>query len=90
LVAEPAGSAEHPAKKLEQAEQVELLRAAMAELPDTTRLVFHLRAAEELSFREIADIAEVSEEAARWHMGQARRKLLARLGKLPVKANRGK
>jgi RNA polymerase sigma-70 factor (ECF subfamily) len=71
----------HPAEPLIVAEQAELLRGAMNELPPVTRAVFHLRAAEELSFREIAEAVGVSEVAARWHMGQARKKLLARLEK---------
>ena len=90
MVAEPAGPDAPPAAALEAAEQHQLLQAAMTELSEVTRLVFHLRAAEELSFREIGEIAKVSEEAARWHMGQARRKLLARLGKIQVKSNDNK
>jgi RNA polymerase sigma-70 factor (ECF subfamily) len=87
LADEPAATDRHPAARLEAAEQAELLRAAMAELTEVTRLVFHLRAVEELSFREIGEIADVTEEAARWHMGQARRKLLVRLGKFQVRAS---
>ena len=65
---------------LELAEQGELIRIAMQELTELTRLVFHLRVTEDLSFKDIADIAGTSEEAARWHMHQARSKLLKRLG----------
>ena len=86
LTDEPAGLNEQPSAGLEAAEQAELLRAAMTELSEVTRLVFHLRAVEELSFREIGEIAGVTEEAARWHMGQARRKLLTRLGKIQVRS----
>jgi RNA polymerase sigma-70 factor, ECF subfamily len=78
----PAAEA-RPERSLEAAEQNELLRAALEELSETTRLVFHLRTQEELSFKEIGTTAGVSEEAARWHMLQARTKLAARLaGKL--------
>jgi len=69
-----------PGHALETAERAEQARAALAELTDLTRLVFHLRAQEELPFREIAAIAGTTEQAARWHMHQARTKLLARLG----------
>ena len=62
------------------AERCDRLRAAMGELTELTRLVFHLRAQEDLSFREIAEIAGTTEQAARWHMHQARTKLLERLG----------
>lgn len=64
---------------LEAREQAALVRAAVEELSPTTRLVFHLRVTEDLSFREIGKAAGVSEEAARWHMHQARTKLLNRL-----------
>jgi RNA polymerase sigma-70 factor, ECF subfamily len=65
-----------PGRSLEVVEQCEILKAAMSELTELTRTVFHLRAQEDLSFREIADIVGTSEEAARWHMHQARSKLV--------------
>jgi RNA polymerase sigma-70 factor (ECF subfamily) len=68
-----------PGQRLETVEQCELLRVALEELSDLTRTVFHLRAVEDLSFREIAALAAISEEAARWHMHHARTKLLERL-----------
>ena len=71
--------AQLPGAELELREQAALARAALEALGETTRLVFHLRVTEELSFREIGAIARVSEEAARWHMHQARTKLLERL-----------
>jgi RNA polymerase sigma-70 factor (ECF subfamily) len=64
---------------LDNAEQGALVRVAMQELTELTRLVFHLRVTEELSFKEIAGIAGVTEVAARQHMHQARTKLLKRL-----------
>jgi RNA polymerase sigma factor (sigma-70 family) len=70
---------QHPGQSLEVKEQHQLLQIAMQELPETARLVFHLRAQEDLSFREIAEMLGTSEEAARWHMHQARSKLLGRL-----------
>jgi RNA polymerase sigma-70 factor (ECF subfamily) len=66
---------------LEQQEQGELIRAAMQELSETMRLVFHLRVTEDLSFKEIAEIAGTTEVAARQHMHQARLKLLKRLNR---------
>jgi RNA polymerase sigma-70 factor (ECF subfamily) len=83
LTTDPPGSAPRPGRALEVAEESELLKVALEELSETARLVFHLRAAEGLSFREIAEIVGTSEENARWHMHQARTKLLKRLtGKL--------
>ncbi len=71
-----ANETPQPGQRLETAEQYALLTAAMAQLSPTTRTVFHLRAAESLSFRQIGQMLEISEEAARWHMHQARTRLL--------------
>lgn len=79
LEVEPEVSGQPLGQALETAEQCDLLKAAMEELPETTRSVFHLRVQEELSFREIASLLDTSEEAARWHMHQARTKLLKRM-----------
>jgi RNA polymerase sigma factor (sigma-70 family) len=79
LTGDPPCNAPPPDRPLELAEQGELLRAALDELTETARLVFHLRATEGLSFREIAAVLGFSEEAARWHMHQARTRLLKRL-----------
>ena len=72
-------SGPYPGYRLETAEQAELLQAAMQELSETTRTVFHLRVQESLSFREIAELIGTTEQAARWHMHQARSKLLKRM-----------
>ena len=83
LEVEPAAPDAYPGRAVEAAELNELLTAAIAALPEKTRVVFLLRAREGLSFREIAEVVGVSEETARWHMLQARKNLLARLnGKL--------
>lgn len=72
---------ERPAgQRLETAERADAVRAGLQTLTDLTRLVFHLRVAEDLSFREIAELAGTTEQSARWHMHQARTKLLDLLG----------
>ena len=72
-----------PEARLEGKELGQALAAAIARLPHTPRAVFVLRAEEDLSFREIGEAVGVSEEAARWHMMQARRELVSQLdGKL--------
>jgi RNA polymerase sigma-70 factor (ECF subfamily) len=76
LTTDPPGPLPHPGQALETAEQCALLRAALEELSDLTRLVFHLRVQEDLSFREVADLAGTTEQAARWHMHHARTTLL--------------
>jgi RNA polymerase sigma-70 factor (ECF subfamily) len=69
-----------PGHALETAERSARVRLALAELSDLTRLVFHLRAQEDLPFREVAELAGTTEQAARWHMRHARVHLLERLG----------
>ena len=71
----PIGSPS-PEHRLEIAEQCVLVEIALRELSEMSRMVFHLRAQEDLSFREIAALVGTSEQGARWHMHQARTKLL--------------
>src|SRR5262249_4754008 len=80
LSAEPMGGGESPGTKLEVGEMATRVREAMQELSELTRMVFHLRATEDLSFREIAEVAGTTEQAARWHMHHARTRLLELLG----------
>jgi RNA polymerase sigma-70 factor (ECF subfamily) len=79
LTTDPLTAESGPEQRLEERELGELLSAAVAELTEKARMVFHLRVTEELSFRDIADILGTSEEAARWHMHDARLKLSKRL-----------
>ena len=69
--------------RLEVKEEADLVRAAMEDLTELTRLVFHLHVTEDLSFKEIAKLADITEVAARQHMHQARSKLLKRFGDAP-------
>jgi len=65
--------------ELEQAEQTRLAQAAVEQLSETPRAVFHLRVVEELSYREIAELLDTTEEAARWQMHDARKRLLRQM-----------
>ncbi len=76
LDTEPAGSGEDVGHGAELAEESARLHQAMQELTELTRMVFHLRATEELSFKEIAEVTGTTEQAARWHMHHARTTLL--------------
>jgi RNA polymerase sigma-70 factor (ECF subfamily) len=67
---------------LEQAlnrESLQLLARAVGRLPAEFRAAFLLRAEEDLSFREIADVLDITEETARWRVFKARQKLLGAL-----------
>lgn len=73
------GLATAPGDRIETSEQAELAKAAMTTLSETTRAVFHLRVQEALPYAEIAAMLGTTEQAARWHMHQARSKLVAQL-----------
>ena len=60
-------------------ELMQMLNDAISELDETQRTVFLLRTREDCSFGEIAEILQTSEETARWHMMQARRRLMGKL-----------
>ena len=57
-------------------EALQHLARAVGRLPTEFRAAFLLRAEEGLSFREIADILETTEETARWRVFKARQKLM--------------
>jgi RNA polymerase sigma-70 factor (ECF subfamily) len=64
---------------LEQAASAEALQAlgrAINRLPAEFRAALLLRVEEGLSFREIADVLDLTEETARWRVFKARQKLL--------------
>jgi RNA polymerase sigma-70 factor, ECF subfamily len=77
---DPPGNRPIPGYRLEVAEQSARVHKALEELSELTRLVFHLRVQEDLSFKDIAEMAGTSEQSARWHMHHARTRLLAILG----------
>jgi RNA polymerase sigma-70 factor, ECF subfamily len=69
--------------RIEAAEAHERLRAAVATLPDKQRMVLELRVFDELSFREVAELSDCTENAAKvnFHYAVKRlRHLLARGG----------
>jgi len=76
LEVEPAAERSDPA---EQGELMNLITNAIHSLDDQQRMVFVLRTQEDMSFREIAEMLETTEETARWHMMQARRRLMKQL-----------
>jgi RNA polymerase sigma-70 factor, ECF subfamily len=60
-------------------ERLETLRAAILELPDQMRRCMTLRVYQDLSYREIAELMEISIDTVKAHLFQARRKLRERL-----------
>jgi RNA polymerase sigma-70 factor (ECF subfamily) len=73
-------AAEGPAEEVMSREALLLLARAVGRLPSDFRAAFLLRVEEELSFREIAEVLEITEETARWRVFKARQKLMETLG----------
>jgi RNA polymerase sigma-70 factor, ECF subfamily len=76
---EAAKNVVQPSVGMEGQELGEVIAAAIAALPETHRVVFLLRTEQEMEFGEIAQIIGATEATARWHLMQARRKLMAQL-----------
>lgn len=58
-------------------EAMQILADAVSKLPIDFRTALMLRAEADLSFREIAEILETTEETARWRVFKARQKLMS-------------
>ncbi len=69
----PGGDA--PDARLKRTEQLELLRGAVAKLPDQQRIALILRTMEQLDYSNIAEIMALSVPAVRSHVHFARRRL---------------
>ncbi len=69
-----------PAEEVISKEVTEKVRKAIQKLPVLFRVALLLRVDEDLSFREIADVLQITEETARWRVFKARQKLVASLG----------
>lgn len=70
---------EGPVEETMTREMMEILAAAIAKLPTDFRSALVLRADEDLSFREIAEIMGITEQTARWRVFKARQKLMSSL-----------
>ena len=57
-------------------EALQHLSRAVERLPSDFRAAFLLRVEEDLSFREMAEVLETTEETARWRVFKARQKLM--------------
>jgi RNA polymerase sigma-70 factor (ECF subfamily) len=68
-----------PLDEAASAEELRNLARAIQRLPAEFRAALLLRVEEGLSFREIADILDLTEETARWRVYKARQKLLSLL-----------
>ena len=62
-------------KRLEAQEQIELVEKWLAKLPEKQQTIFRLREVEELSYKEIAAIMNISEEQVKITLFRIRQKL---------------
>jgi RNA polymerase sigma-70 factor, ECF subfamily len=68
-----------PDEEAQSREALQQVAQAVATLPADYRAALLLRVEEGLSFREIADVLDLTEETARWRVFKARQKLLSLL-----------
>jgi RNA polymerase sigma-70 factor (ECF subfamily) len=66
-----------PEEQAMSRESLQMLARAVGRLPNEFRAAFLLRAEQGMSFREIADALETTEQTARWRVYKARQKLLS-------------
>lgn len=79
LSASLADKQPEPIETLVEDEGRQLLRAALARLPELYREAYVLWTQESIPYIEIAQVLGISEEAARWRVCKARQRLLSEL-----------
>lgn len=62
-------------KKIENRDALEKVRGIIKGLPETQRLVMHLRDVEEMEYEEIASVMELNVNAVRVNLSRARRQV---------------
>ncbi|WP_020468920.1 RNA polymerase sigma factor [Zavarzinella formosa] len=76
LVPEIAEEPQGPVGNALTKEALQVVADAIKKLPSDFRAALLLRIEDDLSFREIAEILEITEETARWRVFKARQKLM--------------
>ena len=64
-----------PDKQAEQSDLMQQIDAAVQQLPETQRLIFHLRDVEGMTYKEIGEILDLSLENVKVNLFRARQKL---------------
>ncbi len=64
-----------PDKHAEQSDLMQQIDAAVQQLPETQRIVFHLRDVEGMTYKEIGEIMEISLDNVKVNLFRARQKL---------------
>lgn len=76
-----ADQAVKPDRQAEQSDLMEQIDHIVQQLPETQRLVFHLRDIEGLTYQEISDVMEISLDKVKVSLYRARQKLRVELKK---------
>jgi RNA polymerase sigma-70 factor (ECF subfamily) len=88
LPEELADSSGEPVAEALSREALQALARAVERLPAEFRSALLLRVEEGLSFRQIAEVLDLTEETARWRVFKARQKLLSLLAPQPEQEKR--
>jgi RNA polymerase sigma-70 factor (ECF subfamily) len=78
----PAAPEPGPIAALEQRDRVQLLREALAALPDTLRTAVLMRDIQELSYQEIADTLRLPEGTVKSRINRGRTELARQIKRL--------
>lgn len=78
---QPREQAQDPYHQMFQREQLQRVRDLMADLPEKQRTCMHLRDFEGLSYREISDVLQITEEQVKINIFRARQAIKAAFDK---------
>ena len=71
-----------PERQLERSEQMDLVRKLINELPEKQRTIIQLRDIEEKSYKEIADVMQLTEDQVKVTLFRARQRVKAKYNEI--------
>lgn len=71
-----------PERQLERSEQMDLVRKLINELPEKQRTIIQLRDIEEKSYKEIADVMQLTEDQVKVTLSRARQRIKAKYNEI--------
>ena len=71
-----------PERQLERSEQMDLVRKLINELPENQRTIIQLRDIEEKSYKEIADVMQLTEDQVKVTLFRARQRIKAKYNEI--------
>lgn len=71
-----------PERQLERSEQMDLVRKLINELPEKQRTIIQLRDIEEKSYKEIADVMQLTEDQIKVTLFRARQRIKAKYNEI--------